>query len=323
MRPTVELWLELETRCNLRCGFCYNYWKDGRQPPPRRATPADTMAALARLVDRVDCRQLAISGGEPLLLTWLDDLLALLKPHGFPMVLTTNGLLLTRQRAGDLVARGITAIQVPLHSHLEAVHDALSGGIRCWEHSIAALAAARENTPNVSAVCVLTQANLEHLVAVVEICAALDLRRVMANRFVPSGAGALNAEQLGVPTDAQLAAVLREADAVAARHGIRIELGVPVELPASGAQLTAVSAASCPVRAGQQRWSIGADLALRRCNHSAASIGTLLDGGIERLLDELTREADAEDPGNHRPCQFLCRSQPVAARPAIWIATST
>ena len=50
-------------------------------------------------------------------------------------------------------------------------------------------------------------------------------------------------------------------------------------------------ASRCPVGKGQHRWTLGADLRLRRCNHSSGTIGSVLEDGLDRLLAELSIDA--------------------------------
>src|SRR5918911_1229962 len=110
-RPRVEIWYELETRCNLHCKFCFNYWKEGEARAPRRLPTAETLEGLRRLLDAVDCEKLTVSGGEPLLREDLFDLLALVKSRGIPMVLTTNGLLLDAEMIDRLRGAGVVTFQ--------------------------------------------------------------------------------------------------------------------------------------------------------------------------------------------------------------------
>ena len=151
-KPWVELWLELETRCNLKCPFCYNYWKSGSLPEPSRASRAATVAGLQRILASVDCRKVAVSGGEPLLRSDLLELLSAIREFHVPMVLTTNGVLLSAKRLQDLMDAGIAHFQVPLHSHQPATHDLLSG-VQCWDQSSSHLASPRARSRHYTRVC--------------------------------------------------------------------------------------------------------------------------------------------------------------------------
>jgi MoaA/NifB/PqqE/SkfB family radical SAM enzyme len=314
-KPWVEFWFELETRCNLKCPFCYNYWKSGRLPEPSRASTSETVVGLRRLLASVDCRKMAFSGGEPLLRGDLWELLATVREFQVPVVLTTNGLLLTSSRLQDLMKAGISHFQVPFHSHQPAIHDLLSG-VPCWEKSLRAILTVQSCGAVITPVFVATALNVKHFVAVVRILGQLGLRGVIFNRFIPSGFGERHRDKIGVPSEGELIDAVDEAQGIARAYRITIELGVPIEVPKDvRAQWTQVSFSSCPVRAGQRRWTIGSDLSIRRCNHSASSIGHLFDDGVDRLLAELSdghhNESETEEV---RPCQFLHPSALVQIR---------
>lgn len=302
-KPRVEIWYELETRCNLHCKFCFNYWKEGDTRAPRRLPTAETLEGLSRLFDAVICEKLTLSGGEPLLREDLFDLLALVKSRGIPMVLTTNGTLLDAEMIGRLMSAGVVTFQVPFHSADQARHDFLSGG-ECWRQTLQAFISLREAGAKTLAVFVATKLNLGDFCGVLEICAALGLREVIFNRFIPSGLGVRHREVIGVPEDGELLPVLFEANALAERLGLRIHLGVPVELSAGVRHaLSRVTTASCPVREGQTRWTVDAECNLRRCNHSGRSVGNILNGGLNVLLAELATTPAETD--KIQCCQFL------------------
>jgi MoaA/NifB/PqqE/SkfB family radical SAM enzyme len=305
-KPWVELWFELETRCNLKCPFCYNYWKSGKLPEPSRANTSATVVGLRRLLASVDCRKMALSGGEPLLRSDLLELLAVVQEFQVPVVLTTNGVLLTSGRLRDLISAGITNFQVPFHSHQPAIHGLLSGA-PCWENSLRAILLVQSCGAGITPVFVATALNVKHFGEVVRILGELGLRRIIFNRFIPSGFGERHRDKIGVPSEPELIDNIDEAQSVARAYRLTIELGVPIEVPRDlRARWTQVSFASCPVHSGQRRWTIGSDLSIRRCNHSGNNIGHLFDDGVERLLAEL----EAGDPETlqeeeMRPCQFL------------------
>ena len=305
-KPWVELWFELETRCNLKCPFCYNYWKGGKLPEPSRASTSETVVGLRRILDSVDCRKMAFSGGEPLLRGDLFELLATVREFRVPIVLTTNGLLLTGARLQDLMKAGISHFQVPFHSHQPAIHDLLSG-VPCWEKSLRAILMVQSCGAVITPVFVATALNVKHFAAVVGILGQLGLRRVIFNRFIPSGAGERHHQKIGVPSEGELIDAIDGAQGLARASRITIELGVPIEVPKDlSAQWTQVSFASCPVRAGQRRWTIGSDLSIRRCNHSGNNIGHLFGDGVDRLLAELASSPhEMSEAEEVRPCQFL------------------
>jgi MoaA/NifB/PqqE/SkfB family radical SAM enzyme len=301
-KPSLELWLELETRCNLACRFCYNYWTDGSAAEPQSRTTSETVAALRMLFEAAEVTQVAFSGGEPLLRPDLLDLVRLAQTYGIHAILTTNGTLLTRPRIAELRDAGIGTFQISLHSHLPDMHDFLSGGT-AWHGAIGAMIRLREAGLPVVPVFVATNLNLSHFPRVVAMMGQLGVRDIIFNRFIPTGLGSLHRNAIGVPGERQLIAVLSEADIEASAHGIRIHLGTPIEVPNS-TTWSSVDLASCPVQPGQRRWTLSADLNLRRCNQSGANIGNVFGDGIRKLVSELKLPPPRPE-GTVRSCNHL------------------
>lgn len=311
-KPSLELWLELETHCNLACRFCYNYWKDGSASEPKARTTAETIAALRRLFEAADVTRVAFSGGEPLLRRDLLELVRLARSYGVYAILATNGTLLTRTRIGELRDAGIGTFQISLHSHLPGMHDFLSGGA-AWHGALGAMIRLREEGLPVVPLFLATNLNLSHFSRVVAMMGQLGVKEIIFNRFIPTGLGSLHRDAVGVPGESQLIAALSEADAEASAQGIRIQLGTPIEVPDS-TTWSNIDLASCPVQAGQRRWTLSADLNLRRCNQSGANIGNVLGDGMQRLESELKLSVPGPE-GTVRSCSHLAAHRLVELRP--------
>ena len=300
-KTAASLWLELEPRCNLRCQFCYNYWKDGRHAVPRRLSPAELIGCLDALLNGVSCDKAALSGGEPLLYPGLDQVLAYLTGRGIPTVLTTNGLLLTEERLRHLVGLGLHGVQVPLHAATPEPHDELTGG-KSWEASIRAILLARRLAVPVTPVFVATRRNVTELSRVVQLIWLLGVHRIIFNRFVPGGLGLLYEESLSIQ-DAELVAELVAADPVAVRLGCVIELGVPIAREAWGDRaLRHVVGASCPIGARETQLTVDSEGNLKECSQSPAFLGSLVRDSVADMLSR--RGPRTHGDGEVKPCQF-------------------
>jgi MoaA/NifB/PqqE/SkfB family radical SAM enzyme len=302
IKPNVEVWFELETKCNLGCKFCFNYWKSGTEIAPRILSTTETLKGLKTLLDAVHCSCLTIAGGEPLLRKDIFVILEFVSSYHIPMVLATNGLLLNREMIGHLVGLGVVTFQIPIHSADQAIHNFLSGK-QCWGETLRALVLAKESGVNVIPVFVATKKNMGHLNSVMELCSQIRIEEIIFNRFVPTGAGALNRDEVGVPTDNELVPVLISANEKAKHLNTKITLGNPINIPVEILRtLDRVEAASCLVAFGQKRWTLDAEGNLRRCNQSSKSIGNLFHDGVETLLEELGRLSCNE---TFHSCQFI------------------
>ena len=141
-RVARNLRVSLTDRCNLRCAYCMP--PEGLPWLPRESVLTDDeVVRLVRVgVERLGIRSIRFTGGEPLLRTGLEEIVAasaaLRGPDGDAphLALTTNGIGLA-QRAEDLAAAGITRVNISLDTlvperfaaltHRDRLPDVLAG----------------------------------------------------------------------------------------------------------------------------------------------------------------------------------------------------
>lgn len=310
-KPTVQLWFEVESRCNISCKFCYNPWRGDPGLEPLRPTTPEIVRGLRGLLDRVDCEQLSIAGGEPLLRPDLEEILLGIRDYSIPTSLVTNGTLLTPRKISRLTGIGVRSFQVSLHSHREFQHNKLTRR-NSWRKSVQAIVWLREAGIQTVPVFVGTKDNMSDFPDFIKFCNLVGVEQVLFNRFVPTGQGATFASELGVPEYEDILSTLSRAAKIARPNGIKITLGVPVEIPKKGDwDFHGIDWISCPVNEGQSRWTIGADLRLRRCSSFSESIGGLFDDGVENLLSDLKLSHQNVINQQFRSCQLLKSTSPV------------
>ena len=126
-RPIGVLRLSLTARCNLACPYCC----PDVEEPPGLLTLEQQMRVI-RVAARLGAQTLRLTGGEPLLSSRLLPLLQRVNDgravHAQPwaglrqVALTSNGVLLNRQRAEALRAAGLNRITLSL----DAIHGAVA-----------------------------------------------------------------------------------------------------------------------------------------------------------------------------------------------------
>jgi cyclic pyranopterin phosphate synthase len=120
-RPLRDLRISVTDRCNFRCTYCMPREIFGRDFEFLRRDELLTfeeVARLARLFVQLGVEKIRLTGGEPLLRRDLERLVQMLSRIGGlqDLTLTTNGSLLTREKARAMKEAGLNRITISLDS---------------------------------------------------------------------------------------------------------------------------------------------------------------------------------------------------------------
>ena len=132
-RPLGVLRLSLTARCNLACPYCC---PDSKEPPG--LLTMEQRIQLVKAFVSLGGHTLRLTGGEPLLHAGLEDLIVALQPlrqrssddprgQLKDMALTTNGVLLTAERAHSLRQAGLDRITLSLDGTTAASVATMAG----------------------------------------------------------------------------------------------------------------------------------------------------------------------------------------------------
>lgn len=105
-----KVYLEISNICNLSCAFC-----PGTSRPKRAMTENDMGILLPKLRPYTDFLYFHLMG-EPLCHPKLGTFLELAHSHGFKVILTTNGTLLSKQQELLLSSPGLHKVNISLHA---------------------------------------------------------------------------------------------------------------------------------------------------------------------------------------------------------------
>jgi len=105
-----KIYLEISNICNLSCAFC-----PGTKRQKRAMTEADLKILLPKLRPYADFLYFHLMG-EPLCHPGLDRFLELAHSHGFRVILTTNGTLLSRKHEMLLASPALHKVNISLHA---------------------------------------------------------------------------------------------------------------------------------------------------------------------------------------------------------------
>lgn len=182
--PHTCIW-EITRRCNLRCLHCENECGD-RSP---RELTAEQIHAVALELARLGCRDVDVTGGEPLLHPHWDELCRDLAGCGLRTALITNGTLLDDQRLRRALDAGVAAFGISLDG-MQATHDEIrvrpGHGPSPWREAVAAIERALPCADTI-VITAVNRRNLHELPALREHLAKLGVRRWQVQLVIPLG----------------------------------------------------------------------------------------------------------------------------------------
>lgn len=135
----------LTNRCNLRCRMC-SIWTDKKKSDL-------SLRQVTDLVDSVSPRlcYLSFSGGEPLLVDGIMDMIAHAAKKVAYVHLVSNGILVTRSAAMALASTGLSEISISLDGE-KSWHNAVRNSDKSFDAAVAAVENMKRHAPRVSVV---------------------------------------------------------------------------------------------------------------------------------------------------------------------------
>ncbi|HEY7703868.1 MAG TPA: GTP 3',8-cyclase MoaA [Acidimicrobiia bacterium] len=129
-RPLHDLRISVTDRCNFRCTYCMPkeiFGRDFQFLPRDLLLSFEEITRLAAAFVKLGVGKVRLTGGEPLLRSGIEDLVAMLAalPGVDDLTLTTNGSLLER-KAAALAGAGLNRVTVSLDSMDDAVFMAMN-----------------------------------------------------------------------------------------------------------------------------------------------------------------------------------------------------
>ena len=120
-RPIHDLRISITDRCNFRCVYCMPKTKFGRDYkflPRRELLSYEEITRIAAVFANLGVKKIRVTGGEPLLRTDINELVANLAeiPGIEDLSLTTNASLVTPEKARSLRAAGMSRVNISLDS---------------------------------------------------------------------------------------------------------------------------------------------------------------------------------------------------------------
>lgn len=143
-QPPFLVALNLTKRCNLGCAHCYLDAKILKEGSTDELSTDEVKSVLSDIASLSSECMVVLTGGEPLLRHDIEKLAQHAAQLGLMVVVGSNGILLTAERARRLKAAGVSGIGISLDSLDPAKHDAFRGRKGAWIKTMAAIDVCRQ-----------------------------------------------------------------------------------------------------------------------------------------------------------------------------------
>lgn len=173
-------------RCNLHCGHCYTDSFD------REYAGELTTEEGLRLIDDLAAFGVPVilfSGGEPLIRPDLLDLIRHAQHRGIRAVISTNGTLITPEKAREMASINLSYVGVSIDGP-EKVHDKFRGKVGAFQEAIRGIRYCRDAGLRVGLRVTLTEYNYPYLDDIFDLIEQEDIPRACFYHLAYAGRGA-------------------------------------------------------------------------------------------------------------------------------------
>lgn len=183
-RRPIVVW-NITRTCNLRCIHCYS--DSMAQQYPGELT-WEQMQGVVRDLAAYEIPSLLFSGGEPLIHPHFFDLVDLATEHGLKLTISTNGTLITPEKAAKLKAANVAYVGISLDG-IGAVHDHFRGKEGAFDAAVRGFRHCHEVGQKTGLRLTLTRHNVENIERILDFIEEQEIQRVCFYHLVPAGRG--------------------------------------------------------------------------------------------------------------------------------------
>jgi Fe-coproporphyrin III synthase len=182
-RPVV-VW-NLTRKCNLKCGHCYI---DATEAEGEEMSLEEYKGIIDDLA-RFRVPMLILSGGEPLIRKDFFDILRMINDAGIKSDISTNGTLITAEKAKLMAELGIRYVGVSMDAASPDLHDRFRGVKGAWQSALDGVRNARDAGMRTGFRITLTKDNYRELPALLDLALAERVERFCVYHLIPTGRG--------------------------------------------------------------------------------------------------------------------------------------
>ena len=278
-----SLSVEVTSRCNRDCTYCYNVWKADDAYPLEELPTTELVQLVGDALRASGISSVQISGGEPLLRPELFDIIEGIRAFGVDLSLVSDGGLIDATVVSQLVRFGVQPVQPTLLAADRDIHNAIKGA-DCFDATVAAIGRLLRAGVPVSVAYVCTSRNYDHFESVVELCFALGVKTIAFNRLCLTGEGGKRRDEIA-PTVDMIVSCLEKADWANAHLGMNVSIAISLpHCVVDTSRYENLTFGHCSILTSAPGFTIDSAGNLRACSVSPTILGNLRTDSWDAIL---------------------------------------
>ena len=218
--------VELTARCNQKCSYCYNSWRDDGGAEMGELSTEKLQGLLHKLFQEAEVEHITLTGGEPFLRQDIFELIELINQQDATVSIISNGGLITREKAQRLAESQVSQVQLSFAGADAETHDPICGK-QSFQRCVEATRYLVEAGITVCGSFICSKKSWRQTEQVLRLMHSLGFTRVAFNRFNPSGYG-IGATETLLPTRTEVVSALEVAQQIAVELGLDITCTMPI-----------------------------------------------------------------------------------------------
>ena len=183
-RKPIVVW-NITRTCNLRCVHCYS---DSNAVQYPGELDWDQMQAVVADLAAYKVPSLLLSGGEPMIHPRFFDLVDLASNSGLKLTISTNGTLITPEKAALLKAANVAYVGISLDG-IGQIHDEFRRKEGAFDAAVRGFKNCHDVKQKTGLRLTLTRHNVENIEQILDFIEAQEIQRVCFYHLVPAGRG--------------------------------------------------------------------------------------------------------------------------------------
>ena len=306
---------EMTTLCNLKCKYCYNYWKkqEDNIPEIEKINPKRT---LKQFMKSVKCNEFTFSGGEPTInFEELLDCIMYVKARNKKVTIITNATLLDEQKIKLLSNLKIDLFEITVNSYDREIHEKINGIKGSFDKTVENIKRIQNRGIEVVVPIVITKYNTKDINKTLDFIHNLGIKRIMVNRYNIGGNGCNDINSI-LPDIKNLRMAYARCQEFAMKYNLTLySLVCSPHCVLNPDDYPNIYFSNCGCGELKRRYTLSRDGNIRYCNHSPEIIGNIYQNTMKEIIqsDKLKKWNEIEPNfcqkcSQKEICQYGCRA---------------